>query len=82
MLGVVIDSKLNWTPHITQKIVACKKALMMIRPLLRRTWSPKPITTRWLYEGVIIPMLTYGSAVWAHAAQKVTIRKKLCSLQR
>jgi hypothetical protein len=23
MLGVVIDSKLNWTPHITQKIAAC-----------------------------------------------------------
>jgi ribonuclease HI len=55
---------------------------MMIRPLLRRTWSPKPIYTRWLYEGVIIPMLTYGSAVWGHAAQKVTIRKKLSSLQR
>jgi hypothetical protein len=24
MLGVVIDSKLNWTPHITQKIASCK----------------------------------------------------------
>jgi hypothetical protein len=31
MLGVVIDSKLNWMPHITQKIAACKKALMMMR---------------------------------------------------
>jgi hypothetical protein len=68
MLGVVIDSKLNWMPLKTQKIAACKKALMMIRPLLRQTWSPKPIYTRWLYEGVIIPMLTYGSAVWGHAA--------------
>jgi hypothetical protein len=77
MLGVVIDSKLNWTPHISQKIAACKKARMMIRPLLRRTWSPKPIYTRWLYEGVIIPMLTYGLAVWGHAAQKSTICKKL-----
>jgi hypothetical protein len=27
-------------------------------------------------------MLTYGSAVWGHAAQKVTIREKLRSLQR
>jgi hypothetical protein len=78
MLGVVIDSKLNWSPHITQKIASCKKALMMIRPLL----SPKPIYTRWLYEGLIIPMLTYGSAVWGHAAQKVTIREKLSSRQR
>jgi hypothetical protein len=58
MFGVVIDSKLKWTPHITQKKAACKKALMMILLLLRRTWSLKPIYTRWLYEGVIIPMLT------------------------
>jgi hypothetical protein len=63
MLGVVIDSKLNWMAHITQKTAVCKKALMMLRPLLRRTWSPKPIYTRWLYKGVIIPMLTYSSAV-------------------
>jgi hypothetical protein len=83
MLGVVIDSKLNWTPHITQKIAACKKALMMICPLLRRTWSPKPIYTRWLYEGVIIPMLTYGSAVWgSHSAESHNLQKKLRSLQR
>jgi hypothetical protein len=27
-------------------------------------------------------MLTYGSAVWGHAAQKATIRKKLRSLLR
>jgi hypothetical protein len=39
------------------------------------------IYTRWLYEGVIIPMLTYGSAVWGHAAQKTTMSKKPCKLQ-
>jgi ribonuclease HI len=82
MLGVVIDSKLNWTLHITQKIAACKKAPMMLRPLIWRTWRPKPIYTRLLYEGVIIPMLTYGSAVWGHAAQKSTICEKLLKLQR
>jgi hypothetical protein len=77
MLGVVIDSKLNWGPHMSQKIAACKKALMMLRPLLQRTWSPKPIYTGWLYEGVIISMLTHGLAVRGHAAQKSTICQKL-----
>jgi hypothetical protein len=47
-----------------------------------RTWSPKPIYSRWLYEEVIIPMPTYGSDVWGHAAQKSTICEKLCKLQR
>jgi hypothetical protein len=30
----------------------------LLRPLLGHTWSPKPQYTRWLYEGVILPMLT------------------------
>jgi hypothetical protein len=59
-MPVTIDCKLSWNPHINQKIAACKRALMMLLPLLGRTWSPKPQYTRWLYEGVILPMLTYG----------------------
>jgi hypothetical protein len=82
MLGVTIDCKLSWNPHINQKTAACKRALMMLRPLLGRTWSTKPQYTRWLYEGVILPMLTYGSAVWGYAVQKATIKHKLRKLQR
>jgi hypothetical protein len=54
----------------------------MQRPLLGRMWSPKPQYTRWLYEGVILPMLTYGSTVWGHAVEKATIKHKLRKLQR
>jgi hypothetical protein len=82
MLGVTIDCKLSWNPHINQKIAFFKRALMMLQPLLGRMWSPKPQYTRWLYEGVILPMLTYGSAVWGHAVQKATIKHKLSKLQR
>jgi hypothetical protein len=30
MLGVTIDCKLSWNPHINQKIAACKRALIML----------------------------------------------------
>ena len=82
LLGVTLDRKLSWGPHINNKIAACKRALMQLRPILRKTWSPKPKHTRWLYEGVIVPMLTYGSVVWASATHTITMQKRLSTLQR
>ena len=82
VLGVTLDSTLSWTPHITAKISQCKKALMQLLPIMRRTWSPKPKYTRWLYKDVILPMLLYGSHVWQHKINNTTIYNKLMRLQR
>ena len=82
MLGVVLDHKLSWKPHINQRISACKSALVRLRPVLGRIWSPQPKYTRWLYDGVILPMLTYGAAVWATAAATSANKKRLGTLQR
>jgi hypothetical protein len=85
MLGVTFDSKLNWTSHeshIKNKKATCKKALMMLRSLLGRTWSLRPEYTWWIYEGIILPTLSYGSAVWAKAVENESIQVKLTKLQR
>jgi ribonuclease HI len=83
MLGIMLDSKLSWSKHIDSRVNACKKALMMLRPILGRTWSPRPMYTRWLYTGVILPMLTYASVVWAGATTNASgLQKKLGKLQR
>ena len=47
-----------------------------------RVWSPRPELCRWLYTGVICPMLTYGSLVWARAVTRPHIKKELYKLQR
>jgi ribonuclease HI len=82
MLGVLLDSKLNWSPHINNRLASCRKALMMLRPILGRTWSPKPKYTKWLYTGVILPMFTYGCHVWASGLDTDTMKAKLNKLQR
>ena len=82
MLGVIIDSKLSWTPHIHQRVASCKRALMQLRPLLGKMWSPEPKYTRWLYKGVILPMLTYGCVVWSNAIKYQHIKELLGTLQR
>ena len=82
LLGLTLDAKLSFQAHIDQRIKACKIALMRIRPLLQKAWSPSPKQCRWLVDGVIYPMLTYGSLVWAKATERPSVIKKLAKLQR
>ena len=81
-LGVLLDYKLKWTPHIEDKIAKAKKSLLLHRNAMGKLWGPHPSTVRWLYEGIIKPSLTYGCLVWGHALTTQSITLKLQRLQR
>ena len=81
-LGILLDYKLSWTPHIVDKITKAKKSLLLHRNAMGKLWSPHPATVRWLYEGIIKPSLTYGCLVWGHALKTKSILTKLHRLQR
>ena len=81
-LGVLLDFKLKWTPHIEDKIIKAKKSLLLHRNAMGKMWGPHPATVRWLYEGIIKPSLTYGCLVWGHALKTKAILLKLQRLQR
>ena len=70
-LGVTLDSKLHWTPHITEKLNKTKKYLGKIAYMTRDNWGPKPKLMRWAYIGVVRPMLCYGSMIWGHRAPEL-----------
>ena len=67
-LGVTLDSKLHWTPHINDKISKTKKYLGKIMCMTRNNWGPKPKLKRWAYIGIVRPMLCYGAMIWGHRA--------------
>ena len=48
-LGVTLDSKLHWTPHINEKINKTKRYLGKIAHMTRNNWGPKPKLMRWAY---------------------------------
>ena len=64
LLGVLLDSKLSWKPHINDKIKKCKAALMHLRSIINKHWSPKPQHLRWIYTSVVVPILTHACLVW------------------
>ena len=80
-LGITIDNKLTWHRHITEKISKVKRTLMHAKSALAHRWGPKPRYMMWLWTAVLRPRITYGSFVWAKAAERSNIKAKLRSLQ-
>ena len=81
-LGVTLDSKLCWTPHVEN---VCRKAnivMMQIRKVVGRNWGLKPKYCRWMYVSLVRPILTYGCLVWLNSAYKPSHSKKLERVQR
>jgi hypothetical protein len=81
-LGVLVDRKLSWMPHVLIKVKKAKIHLMMLHRGMGTTWGSCPAVTLWLYNGVVKPALTYGSVVWARRTTTLTAIRKLNSVQR
>jgi ribonuclease HI len=81
-LGLLLDRKLNWGPHIDFRV---KKSCMIYgqcRRAIGQRWGLSPKSVHWLYTMVVVPVLTYGSIVWWRKAQQCTVILKLNHLQR
>jgi ribonuclease HI len=81
-LGVLFDRHLSWEPHISQKVTAAKRHLMLLRGIVGPTWGPPPYIMRWLYTCVVRPAITYGALVWAKSTQTKTVQAKIRKVQR
>ena len=66
-LGVVLDHKLSWTPHIQGKVSKAKKFLAMIKPAINHIYGLNPKRMQWIWKQVLLPRLTYGCHVWGHS---------------
>ena len=65
-LGLTLDSKLSWLPHIKGKARSCKRFLFMVAQIAKDAYGPSPKIMRWTFHCVVCPMLTYGALCWAH----------------
>ncbi len=69
-LGVILDKKLTWKPHIDNKI---QNALGVL-------WLARFIA--WICTAIVRPMFSYGCVVWWTRTSLKTVRIQLEHLQR
>ena len=81
-LGVTLDKELKWQLHILGKIKKAKALLMKMAALTYSYWGPKPKLMRWMYTGIVRPMISYAAMVWAHQTEHPSIEAALETLNR
>ena len=82
LLGVTLDSKLTWKPHITRITRKATTALMQCRQIVGKTWGIKPSIMKWIYTAVIRPIMSYACVSWAGGLNKKYLVRKLTKVQR
>ena len=65
-LGVTIDNRLSWKPHITQAFEKCTTLMRRLKTKTLGMYGPKPKLMKWVFNGVVKLKLTYASMTWGH----------------
>ena len=81
-LGLLLDKRMTWRPHILEKVALCKQFLIKMTNIAHTTWGPRPKLMRWVYRCVVRPKITYGALVWAFSVKTKGLRLKLRRLNR
>lgn len=85
VLGLQIDTKLQWGPHIKGIQKKMTKQSLALSRISTSTWGATFAKARHVYTAVVRPAMTYGSAAW-HLPAEVgktsrTIESKMAVLQ-
>jgi hypothetical protein len=77
-LGIYFDCRLTFDKHIENTVEKSTTMIYMLGKSAKLQWGLGHKSLKIIYEGALIPILTYGAPVWEGAAGK---RRKLCKLQ-
>jgi len=64
VLGVQVDSKLQWKEHIQRTAIKGQKAFEALSRITASTWGPSVQRSRLIYSAVVRPAMLYGVQVW------------------
>ena len=82
LLGVTMDSRLNWKHHINEQVTKAKRLLFLLNKCCKLKWGLTVKTSSEIWTGVIEQILLYGAPAWASCISKKWLHKKLESVQR
>ena len=78
----LFDDKLNFYKHIGNMTEKSRKMIYMLGKTAKLNWGLGHKALKIIYEGAIVPLMTYGAPVWEEAVKKKTLLWKLQSTQR
>jgi len=78
-LGIYFDNRFTFNKHIANLAENSANLIHMLGRSAKLQWGLGNKALKTIYEGALIPLLTYGAPVWEEAAAK---QKNICMLQR
>ncbi len=79
-LGILLDSKLTFGPHIREKVKKATRLLYCFKTSVGQLWGPSLYLTRGVLTGIVLSKITYGAMVWVGKA--ANHKKHLDKVQR
>ena len=76
-LGITIDSKLRFTTHVNNIVSHAITKFNISRRFIGTKWGISHYASKWCYESIVQPTLTYGSLIWYSVTNKKYISQKL-----
>jgi len=76
-LRIYFENSLHFskhTEHITEK---SKKMIYMLGKTAKLTWVLGQKSLKTIYEGALVPLMTYGAPVWEEAIKKHRLLRKM-----
>ena len=81
-LGVTLDAKLSWIPHVKMVTRKASICLAQCRRAMGPTWGLKPKTMLWIYKSLVRPIMEYAAPIWLPGLDLKTASKMLEKVQR
>lgn len=73
-LGIRLDKRLTWNPHLKSIENEAVKKLAIMKKLAGTSWGANSSILQKVYVGTVRPTLEYGSSAWATASKTNTSR--------
>lgn len=81
-LGVIIDSKLSWNPHINYIRDKVSRFIFNLLRFSKTNYGIDSKAMNTIYKGAVLPAICYAVPVWVEAIKRKSKMKKLQQLQR
>ena len=69
-LGVTMDTKLQWKPHVEEIQRKVTKTVNALGVLGNSRWGVSMLDLRKIYQGTAVPQMMYGCSLWSNARDK------------